>query len=91
MVGALALAVTACGGSNNNTTTAVVTTPTPTTPTTTTPPPTTTPTVACDTFLEQFGLGFCNAYKQAANSTPREVLAGDIVAVDLTKQPIAVP
>ena len=79
LVAAIALAASACGKSNKQD--AVVVTPAP--------PPVTAP--ACDTFLEQFGLGFCTAFKAAANTEPREVQANDVVAVDATKEPVAVP
>lgn len=88
MVGALALAVTACGRGGQSETTAVAAgAASPTTPQSAT----TAPIAGCETFQEQFGPGFCKAYRQTANSTPREIQAGDIAAVDLTKKPIAVP
>lgn len=76
LIGGLALAASACGKSGGGAGTVV------------TPPVTT---VACDSFLEQFGLGFCIAYKAAANTEPREVQSNDIVSVDPTKEPITVP
>lgn len=52
-----------------------------TTPTPTPPAP----------FAAQFGANFSTAYQAGANGEPRDVVAGDVIAVNPTAEPVALP
>ena len=56
------------------------------TPTTTMVTPTPTP-----RFEASFGTNFATAYQGTANSEPRDVAAGDTIAVNATAEPVALP
>ncbi len=51
---------------------------------------TTTPPVAT-TFETQFGIGFNTDFAASPNSQPATPLAGDIIALSLTTQPVSLP
>jgi hypothetical protein len=50
--------------------------------------PTPTPPAA---FSAQFGTNFSTAYQAGANGEPRDVVAGDVIAVNPTAEPVALP
>jgi hypothetical protein len=42
-------------------------------------------------FEAQFGAAFATAYQGTANSEPKDVATGDVIAVNPTAEPVALP
>lgn len=75
---AAALSVSACG-SNSGSPVAVTPAPTPA------PSPTPTPT---GSVIDRLGAGFASIFRASATAEPRDPVAGDLVAVNATTDPV---
>lgn len=53
-------------------------------------PPTTAPPTTAARIEDGFGANFGTAYRADVNSSPRDPVAGDIVPLDLTKDPTTI-
>lgn len=56
-----------------------------------TPPPAPPPPPPAAAFEEAFGAGFAEAFQRGALDEPREIVAGDIIPVSFTDDPLEIP